>query len=99
MYKESQTATSNTGEVTLNSARRQAGRMWGTAHHVWDSEDLIFLEKQAIEDRSQPLNDCPVGAPEGRFLETALEAGTRSVNPSFQQTEVHHAYWQEGSGT
>lgn len=84
MYKESQTATSNTGEVMLNSARRQADRMWGTAHHVWDSEHLIFLEKQAIEDRSQTLNNCPVGAPEGRFLEMALEARTRSINPSFQ---------------
>lgn len=68
-------------------------------NHVWDSEHLIFLEKQAIEGRSQTLNDRPVSAPEGRFLEMALEAKTGSINASFQQTEVHRTYWREGSGT
>ena len=52
-------------------------------NHVWDSEHLIFLEKQSIEDRSQTLNDHLVGAPEDQFLEMALEARTGSINPSF----------------
>lgn len=97
----------NTGEVTLNHARRQANRMGAldkpqllrTKPMCGIQKHLIFLQRQATENRSQTLNACPVCAYEGRLQEMGLKGRTGPVNMSCQQVDVYYTCWQGGSGT